>query len=66
MMHGLWAATYHNNILGMRRLCQHNWYVWELRIMLAFWGDNRALLAADCTNLSKDWDTLIEQSVILI
>ena len=32
--------------------------------MLAFWGNN-ALKGADCTNLSK-WDTLIEQSVILI
>jgi len=31
--------------------------------MLAFWGNNEPLTAADCQN---DRDTLIEQSVILI
>ena len=40
--------------------------MWESVSMLAFWGNNEALLAANCTNLSKDQDTLIEQSVILI
>jgi len=37
--------------------------------MLAFWGNNEALKArksADCTNPLKNFDTLIEQSVILI
>ena len=33
--------------------------------MLAFWGNNESSSAADCTNPSKDRDTLIEQSVIL-
>jgi len=33
--------------------------------MLEFWGNNETLTAADCTNLSEVWDTLIEQSVIL-
>ena len=42
--------------LGMRRLCQHNFkhngYVWQSGIMLAFWGDYKALTvgkSADCT-----------------
>ena len=34
--------------------------------MLAFWGNNEALTAADCTNPSKNRDTLKEQSVVLI
>ena len=32
--------------------------------MLVFWGNNEVLTAADCTNPSKNRDTLIEQSVI--
>ena len=34
--------------------------------MLAFWGNNEVVTAADCTNPSKNRDTLIEQSVILL
>ena len=58
--------------LGMRWLCwhnfKHNWYIClRIReIMLVFWGYDEALTAADCTNLSKNWDILIKQSIILI
>ena len=38
----------------------------ESGIMLAIWGNNEAFTTAHCTNLSKDRDTLIEQSVTLI
>ena len=36
--------------------------------MLAFWDDNKALTATksvECPILQKDWDTLIEQSVLV-
>ena len=34
--------------------------------MLALWGNYEAFTAAHCTNPSKNSDTLVEQSVILL
>ena len=48
--------------LGMQRLYQHNFehngYVWESGIMLAFLGNYKALTVADCTILLKKIEIL--------